>query len=48
MAQPAVQVLTKQDSLHGESAARRQAVAELLFFASVGDLYRCKKISVAW
>ncbi|GFR46936.1 hypothetical protein Agub_g8584 [Astrephomene gubernaculifera] len=37
-----------QDSLHGENAARRQAITELLFFASVGDLYRCKKIIYAW
>lgn len=36
------------DSLHGENAARRQAITELLFFASVGDLYRCKKIIHAW
>lgn len=36
------------DSLHGETAARRQAITELLFFASVGDLYRCKKISATW
>eukprot|EP00798_Chlamydomonas_sp_ICE-L_P023673 gene23673-9209_t len=37
-----------KESLHGESAAKRQAVTELLFFASVGDLYRCKKITQAW
>uniref|UniRef100_A0A7S0VEK4 Protein kinase domain-containing protein n=1 Tax=Polytomella parva TaxID=51329 RepID=A0A7S0VEK4_9CHLO len=37
-----------QDSLHGENAARRQAITELLFFASVGDLYRCRKIIQAW
>ena len=36
------------DSLHGETAARRQAITELLFFASVGDLYRCRKITTAW
>ncbi|KAF5831112.1 protein kinase [Dunaliella salina] len=35
-------------SLHGETAARRQAITELLFFASVGDLYRCKKIALGW
>jgi hypothetical protein len=35
-------------SLHGESAARRQAITELLFFASVGDLARCKKITSTW
>lgn len=37
-----------QQSLHGETAARRQAITELLFFASVGDLYRCKKIVASW
>lgn len=36
------------DSLHGETAARRQAVGELLFFASIGDLYRVKRIVAAW
>lgn len=40
--------VVKQDFLHGESAARRQAITELLFFASVGDLFRCRKISAAW
>jgi hypothetical protein len=35
-------------SLHGESAAKRQAITELLFFASVGDLIRCKKICATW
>lgn len=28
-------------SLHGESAAKRQAITELLFFASTGDIARC-------
>ncbi len=37
-----------QMSLHGETAARRQAITELLFFASVGDVYRCKRIVSAW
>ncbi|KAG1673263.1 hypothetical protein FOA52_002543 [Chlamydomonas sp. UWO 241] len=37
-----------KDSLHGESAAKRQAVGELLFFSSVGDLHRCRKIVAAW
>jgi hypothetical protein len=36
------------ESLHGESAVRRQANTELLFFASVGDLLRCKKIVQSW
>ncbi|KAF8063844.1 TRN1 [Scenedesmus sp. PABB004] len=35
-------------SLHGEHAARRQAITELLFFASVGDVQRCKKICKTW
>ncbi|MEW5299675.1 MAG: hypothetical protein WDW36_002666 [Sanguina aurantia] len=35
-------------SLHGETAAKRQAITELLFFASVGDLYRVRKIVQAW
>lgn len=34
--------VNNQDSLHGETAAKRQAITELLFFASVGDLYRCR------
>ena len=38
----------KKDSLHGETAAKRQAITELLFFASVGDLYRCRKLITAW
>lgn len=37
-----------QVSLHGEHAARRQAITELLFFASVGDLPRCKKLCRTW
>ncbi|KDD75764.1 protein kinase [Helicosporidium sp. ATCC 50920] len=35
-------------SLSGSSAARRRAITELLFFASVGDLWRCKKICETW
>lgn len=35
-------------SLHGENAARRQATTELLFFASVGDVNRCRKICNTW
>lgn len=35
-------------SMHGESAARRQAIPELLFFASIGDVSRCKKIVATW
>jgi len=29
-------------AVHGSEAAKRQAITELLFFASVGDLARCK------
>jgi hypothetical protein len=36
------------ESLHGDSAARRQAVTELLFFSSVGDLARCQRICASW
>lgn len=35
-------------SLHGEAAARRQAITELLFFASVGDVDRCQKLLEIW
>lgn len=35
-------------SIHGESAAKRRAVTELLFFASVGDLARCQRIARLW
>lgn len=35
-------------SLHGETAARRQATMELLFFASVGDPERCRVICETW
>lgn len=35
-------------SLHGDTAARRRAVTELLFFASVGDLKRCQRIVRLW
>ncbi|KIY93408.1 protein kinase [Monoraphidium neglectum] len=35
-------------SLHGDNAARRQAITELLFFSSVGDLARCQKICATW
>jgi hypothetical protein len=35
-------------SLHGENAARRQAITELLFFSSVGDVNRCRKICKTW
>lgn len=35
-------------SLHGQNAARRQAITELLFFASVGDLSRCQRICNTW
>lgn len=35
-------------SIHGASAAKRQAATELLFFASVGDLDRCRAIAAGW
>ena len=35
-------------SIHGEGAARRQAASELLFFAGVGDVERCKQIAADW
>lgn len=35
-------------SLHGEAAARRQAITELLFFASAGDVDRCQKLVEIW
>lgn len=37
-----------QASLHGTDAARRQSITELLFFASVGDLNRCRRICRTW
>ena len=35
-------------SIHGEGAARRQAASELLFFAGVGDVERCRQIAEDW
>ncbi|KFM24164.1 Dual specificity protein kinase splA [Auxenochlorella protothecoides] len=35
-------------SLHGNSAAQRRAITELLFFACVGDLKRCQRIVRLW
>eukprot|EP00884_Botryococcus_braunii_P011890 jgi/Botrbrau1/20701/Bobra.0058s0030.1 len=32
-------------SIHGEEAFRRQGFSELLFFATVGDVLRCKKVA---
>mmetsp|Transcript_5414 Transcript_5414/g.13711 ORF Transcript_5414/g.13711 Transcript_5414/m.13711 type:complete len:318 (-) Transcript_5414:513-1466(-) len=37
-----------QATLHGDSAAQRRAVTELLFFASIGDLKRCERIVQVW
>lgn len=31
-------------AVHGSDAAKRQAITELLFFSSVGDLSRCKNL----
>ncbi|MEW5309905.1 MAG: hypothetical protein WDW38_001748 [Sanguina aurantia] len=35
-------------SIHGEQAARRRAIAELIFFAGTNDLRRCKQIATTW
>lgn len=35
-------------SIHGDTAARRRAITELLFFASTGDLARCQRIVRLW
>ncbi len=34
--------------LAGDTAARRRAITELLFFASTGDLARCQRIVRLW
>lgn len=40
--------LGQQVSLHGEQAALRRAIGELIFFAGVNDIERCQKIVSAW
>lgn len=35
-------------SIHGEQAARRRAIGELIFFAGVNDLRRCRQIASTW
>ncbi|BDA49507.1 Integrin-linked protein kinase 1 [Coccomyxa sp. Obi] len=40
--------IKKAHSLHGAVAAKRQATTELLFFASVGDISRIKRICDTW
>lgn len=35
-------------SIHGEQAAKRRAIGELIFFAGVNDLRRCKQIVSTW
>ncbi|KAK9904893.1 hypothetical protein WJX75_005037 [Coccomyxa subellipsoidea] len=40
--------IKKHHSLHGAVAAKRQATTELLFFASVGDISRIKRICETW
>lgn len=35
-------------SIHGEQAAKRRAIGELIFFAGTNDLQRCKSIAMAW
>jgi hypothetical protein len=32
-------------SMHGEEAFRRQGLSELIFFAAVGDVARCRKVA---
>ena len=34
--------------MHGEGAAKRRAIHELLFFAASGDLSRCQKLVSSW
>ncbi|PNW85018.1 hypothetical protein CHLRE_03g168150v5 [Chlamydomonas reinhardtii] len=45
---PGVVVPRDMYSIHGEQAARRRAIAELIFFAGVNDLRRCRQIAVTW
>eukprot|EP00200_Dunaliella_tertiolecta_P005622 CAMPEP_0202350340 /NCGR_PEP_ID=MMETSP1126-20121109/7453_1 /ASSEMBLY_ACC=CAM_ASM_000457 /TAXON_ID=3047 /ORGANISM="Dunaliella tertiolecta, Strain CCMP1320" /LENGTH=516 /DNA_ID=CAMNT_0048942295 /DNA_START=80 /DNA_END=1630 /DNA_ORIENTATION=+ len=35
-------------SIHGEQAARRRAIGELIFFAGVNDLARCRQLASVW
>ena len=44
------QLARSQASLQpaGDTAARRRAITELLFFASTGDLARCQRIVRLW
>eukprot|EP00877_Chromochloris_zofingiensis_P012895 jgi/Chrzof1/785/Cz01g28220.t1 len=35
-------------SIHGEQAAKRRAIAELIFFAGTNDARRCKQIASTW
>eukprot|EP00882_Tetradesmus_deserticola_P012625 GHRQ01013380.1.p2 GENE.GHRQ01013380.1~~GHRQ01013380.1.p2 ORF type:complete len:120 (+),score=26.89 GHRQ01013380.1:214-573(+) len=35
-------------SIHGEQAAKRRAVAELIFFAGTNDVWRCKQLAGTW
>lgn len=35
-------------SIHGEQAAKRRAVGELIFFAGVNDARRCRQIVATW
>jgi len=48
MSAPAYNHALDAPTLHGDSAALRRAVTELLFFASVGDLTRCRRIVTLW
>eukprot|EP00798_Chlamydomonas_sp_ICE-L_P014011 gene14011-19947_t len=35
-------------SIHGEQAAKRRAIGELIFFSGTNDLRRCKQIASVW
>jgi len=43
-----VRELPNTFSIHGEQAAKRRAIAELIFFAGVNDLNRCKQMCKTW
>lgn len=40
--------LKEMYSIHGEQAAKRRAIGELIFFAGTNDLRRCKQIAKTW
>ncbi|KAK9810142.1 hypothetical protein WJX72_005510 [[Myrmecia] bisecta] len=45
---PQEQYRKEIQSIHGDTAAQRRAITELLFFASIGDLRRCQRICRLW